>query len=134
MSDTTLNKAARSLIAAGTSVSAGGAQRAVLDLRTSLGGLLTFKITNGATGPTLPCECRILAAHNDGSTPAAAAAGADWKTLYRVAAGTANNAAFERSYEVPAGVMHLEVEFTGNTGQAVTAEAYLSELVKAVST
>lgn len=131
MATTTLTKNPRTLVAAGTSNAAGGATRAVLDLRTAQGGMLTMKITNGATGPTVQCEGIVLVAHNSGATPAAASAGADWKTLWKFGGGTTLNAVTERSFEVGSGVMHLEVEFTGNTGQAVTVEAYLSEITDA---
>ena len=134
MSTTTLTKTPRTLVAAGTSNSAGGTTRGVLDLRTAQGGLLTGKITNGGTGPSVQCEGRVLVAHNSGATPAAASAGADWKTLWRFGGGTTANAITEQSFDVPPGVMHLEVEFTGNTGQAVTVEALLSEITNAATT
>ncbi len=133
MTTTTLTKAARTLIAASTSNAAGATTRGTLDLRTAQGGLLTFKITNGATGPTVQCQANILAAHNSGSTPTAASAGTNWKTLWSVGGGTIANAITEQSMEVGPGVMHLEVEFTGNTGQAVTVEAYLSEITNAAT-
>jgi hypothetical protein len=124
---TTAVKTARTLIAAGTSNSAAGTTRGTLDLRTALGGRLTVKITNGATGPTVGATVNVLVAHNAGSTPAAASAGVDWKTIFSVAASTANNAVHEWSWTVDKNVMHLEVEVAGNTGQAVTCEAFLSE-------
>lgn len=133
MTSTTLTKTPRTLVAAGTANAAAGVSRGVLDLRTAQGGLLTMKITNGGTGPTTQCEGRVLAAHNSGATPAAASAGADWKTLWKFGGGTSASAVTERSFEVGPGVMHLEVEFTGNTGQAVTVEAYLSEITDAQS-
>ncbi len=102
-------------------------------MRTALGGILTMKITNGGTGPTVQCVGRVLVAHNAGATPAAASAGADWKTIWAFGGGTANSAVTEQSYEVGPGVMHLEVEFTGNTGQAVTVEAFLSEVTNSVT-
>lgn len=132
MTTTTLTKNARTLVAAGTSNAAAGTTRGTLDLRTAQGGLLTMKITNGATGPTAQCEGRVLVAHNGGTTPAAASAGADWKTLWSAfGGGTTANAIVEQSINIDPGVMHLEVEFTGNTGQAVTVEAYLSEISNA---
>lgn len=130
MTTTTLNKTPRTLVASGSNA-AGATTRGTLDLRTAQGGLLTLKITNGATGPTVQCQANILAAHNSGSTPTAASAGTDWKTLWSVGGGTLANAITEQSMEVGPGVMHLEVEFTGNTGQAVTVEAYLSEITSA---
>lgn len=130
MTTTTLNKAARSIVASGSNA-AGSTTRGTIDLRTAQGGLLTMKITNGATGPTVQCEGRVLVAHNAGVTPAAASAGVDWKTLWRFGGGTTANAITEQSIEIGPGVMHLEVEFTGNTGQAVTVEAFLSEISSA---
>ena len=132
MTTTTLNKAARSIVASGSN-SAGGTTRGTVDLRTSQGGILTGKITNGGTGPTLQCEMRILVAHNDGATPSAASAGAVWKTVQRFGGGTTANAVSEFSYVVDPGVQHLEVEFTGNTGQAVTVEAGMSEITGAAT-
>lgn len=133
MTTTTLTKNARTLVAAGTSNAAAGVTRGTLDLRTAQGGLLTMKITNGGTGPTTQCEGRVLAAHNIGATPAAASAGADWKTLWKFGGGITASGVTERTFEVSPGVMHLEVEFAGNTGQAVTVEAYLSEVTDAQS-
>ena len=125
---TTLTKSVVTLIAAATSNTAGSTTRGTADLRTSLGGLLTIKITNGATGPTVQAQANILVAHNTGSTPTAASAGTDWKTVYQVGNGTANNTVGEWSYVVPPGAMHIEVEVTGNTAQSVTCEAFLSRV------
>lgn len=124
----TPTKTARSIIAAGTSNAAAGTTRGTLDLRTTFGGLLTLKITNGATGPTVGCTANILVAHNAGATPAAAGAGADWKTLTSVTHIVTANAVGEWAVELSQSVMHVEVEFTGNTGQAVTVEAQFSEV------
>lgn len=132
MTTTTLTKTPRTLVASGSNA-AGATTRGTLDLRTAQGGLLTLKMTNGATGPTVQCQANILAAHNSGATPAAAAAGTDWKTLWSVGGGTTANVITEQSMEVGPGVMHLEVEFTGNTGQAVTVEAYMSEITNATT-
>lgn len=131
MTTTTLTKTPRTLISAGTSNGAGSTTRGTVDLRAKHGGLLTVKITNGATGPTVQATCNILVAHNSGSTPTAASAGTDWKTIWSFGGGTTNSAITEQSMDVPAGAMHLEVEVTGNTGQAVTCEAFLSEITDA---
>ncbi len=127
MSTATATKNVRTLISAATSNGAGSTTRGTVDLRTAFGGVLTYKITNGGTGPTVQAEARILIAHNTGATPTAASAGTDWKTVYVVSNGTTANAIGEWNYNIPAGVMHLEVEVTGNTGQAVTCEAFVSE-------
>ena len=134
MSTTTLVKAARTVIPAGSS-NAGGAgnfTRGTVDLRTAQGGLLTIKTTNtGVLGAQ--AEVRVLIAHNAGATPAAASAGADWKTVYVLGTSVVSGVTNEWSYRVPADAMHLEVEITGNTTNAVTCEAYLSEISSAVS-
>lgn len=135
MSNTTLVSTVHTLVAAGTSNAAGASTRAVLDIRGSLGGFLQLKITNGATGPTLQCEGRVLIAHNTGATPAAGSAGTDWKTIWRFGGGTASNGVTESgAIEVPFGAQHVEVEFTGNTGQAVTVEAVMTTVASATTT
>lgn len=129
MATITPTKTARTIIAAGTSVAASTPYRAAIDLRTKHGGVLTVKLTNGATGPTAQALATLHIAHDSGTLPATGAAGATWKTLAVIGGGgyTAN-AVTELAYIVPQGVMHLQVEISGNTGQAVTAEAFLSEL------
>jgi hypothetical protein len=134
MTTATATKAARTLIAAATSNAAGSTTRGTVDLRTTFGGLLTIKLTNGGTGPTLQAEARVLVAHNTGATPAAASAGADWKTIYVIGNGTTANTVGEWSIPIDQSVMHCEVEITGNTGQAVTCEAFLSELSSIANT
>lgn len=128
MTTATATKAARTLIAAATSNTAGSTTRGTVDLRTAFGGLLTIKLTNGGTGPTLQAEARVLVAHNTGATPTAASAGTDWKTIYVVGNGTVASTIGEWSIPIDQSVMHCEVEITGNTGQAVTCEAFMSEL------
>lgn len=84
-----------------------------------------MKITNGGTGPTLQCVGRVLVSHED-TLPAAAAAGAVWKTVWQFGGGTTSNAVTEHSFTFGPEVRHIEVEYTGNTGQAVTVEAIAS--------
>lgn len=133
MTTTTVTNTVQTLIAAGTSNAAAATTRGVVDLRGKLGGILTMKITNGATGPTVQAEGRVLIAHNEASTPTAASAGANWKTIWRFGGGTTANAITEQSYEFGPGIMHMEVEFTGNTVQGVTVEAILSEITNSVT-
>lgn len=123
----TPTKTARTIVSSGTSNGAGSTTRGTLSLASAFGGLLTIKITNGATGPTVQCSANVLVAHN-ASTPTAASAGSDWKTIAKFGGGTANNAISEWALPIDSAAMQLEVEFTGNTGQAVTVESYLSEL------
>ena len=128
MTTATATKTARTLIAAATSNAAAGTTRGTLDLRTAFGGLLTMKLTNGGTGPTVAAQARILVAHNAGATPTAASANVDWKTLWSFSGDLVASSITEQSIRIDDSVMHVEVEVTGNTGQAVTCEAFLSEL------
>ena len=112
-------------IIASASNAAGATTRGTINLSAADGGIVTMKITNGATGPTTQCEGRVLISHAD-TLPAAGSAGADWKTIWRFGGGTTNNGVTEQSFTFGPEVRHLEVEFTGNTGQAVTVEAIAS--------
>ena len=114
-------------LVASTSNAAGSTTRGTRDMRGKHGGLLTAKITNGGTGPTVQCTATVLIAHNSGATPTAGSEGADWKT-YAVlgGGGTAASAVTPLSMVIPP-CCHVEVEFTGNTGQAVTVEAIITD-------
>lgn len=131
MTTTTLVQTARTIIAS-QSNAAGATKRGTLDMRGKMGGLLTAKITNGATGPTAACVMTVSLAHNDGTTPAAAAEGADWKRLYQFAGTTTNADVQQWSIDIPP-LQHIQVEFSGNTGQAVTVEALFTEYSAAES-
>ena len=109
-------------IIASASNAAGATSRGTIDLSSAYGGIVTMKITNGGTAPTLQCEGRVLISHAD-TLPTAASAGADWKTVWRFGGGTAASGVTEQSFQFGPEVRHLEVEFTGNTVQAVTVEA-----------
>lgn len=126
-----LTKTARTLVAAATSNAAAGTTRGTIDLKATYGGMLTLKMTNGATAPTVQCVANVLISHN-AILPAAASAGADWKTMYTIGGGLVINGITELSIPIDSSIMNLEVEFTGNTGQAVVVESFLSELTSAV--
>lgn len=129
MTTTTLTKAPRTLIAAGTSNAAGASTLGTpVDLRTAQGGMMTVKLTNGTTGPTVAATVSVLIAHNSGASPAAAAAGVDWKTLCKFSGLLSANGIVEQAVPIDPAVMHVNVLVTGNTGQAVACEAYLSEV------
>ena len=126
MTTTVATKTGRTVVASASNT-AGSTTRGTLALTTAHGGVLTLKITNGATGPTVQCTCNVLIAHN-ATTPTAASAGADWKTVFSFGGGSVNATVTEQHYVVPPGVMQIEAEFLGNTAQTVTVEAYMSEL------
>jgi hypothetical protein len=123
-----LTKTARTLVPNGPNP-AGATTRGTLDLNAVQGpSRLTLSIANGPIGPTAQCTARVLIAHST-TLPSPGSAGSNWKTLFpAVGPGTAANAAMGWTYPIGREIMCLEVEFTGNTGQAVTVEAYLSEL------
>lgn len=126
-----LTKTARTIVASASNAAA-GTTRGRLDMNAVQGGgFLTIKMTNGGTGPTVQCTANILIAHN-ATLPAAASAGTDWKTIASYGGGTTASAVTEIGVPIDPSIMCLEVEFTGNTAQAVTVEAYLSELTSAV--
>jgi len=89
-----------------------------LDLTTAYGGLFTAKITNGGTGPTLPCSLFIDVSGNN----------SDWKLFRQYQAGVTSSAVYEFAMEIPQATMYVRSRFTGNTGQSVTVEAFLHEL------
>ena len=129
MTTTTLNKNAVTIISAGTSNAAGGTTLGTpVDLRTAQGGILTVKVSNGSTGPTTAMSVSVLIAHNDGSTPAAAIPGTDWKTLWTFSGLTSNSGVVEQSISIDPAIMHLNVYAFGNAGQAVSVEAFLSKI------
>lgn len=114
------------------SLSAGSTVRATADLQDyDMGAVLTWAITNGATGPTVQCEARILVSHvsTGDSTPSSAAEGTGdtgWKTVSKTGGGTTNSAKTTGYHVFHPGVGAAEIEFTGNTGQSVTVEAHLT--------
>lgn len=104
---------------------AGSTTRGRLDVSAADGGQIRWRITNGGTGPTVQCEARILVARKQASMPAAAAEGTGddaWKQV-DVRGGSRTASATTRGvYTFGPEVAYVEIEFTGNTGQAVTVE------------
>lgn len=116
----------RTALVSSTSNGAGSTTRGRLDCSAVDGGILTLRITNGGTGPTLQCVARVLVAHKDTAMPAAAGEGTgdgDWKQVYEIGGATLANNSTRGVYRFGPEVAYLEVEFDGNTGQAVTVEA-----------
>lgn len=104
---------------------AGSTTRGRLDCSAADGGMIRWRMTTGGTGPTVQCEARVLIARKGSSMPAAAAEGTgddDWKEVARQGSGTAASISTRGSYRFGPEVAYVEIEFTGNTGQAVTVE------------
>lgn len=121
MTTTTATRTAATIVTS-TSNAAGATTRGTLDIRGKIGVFITMKINNGATGPTAQSVCNILVSHASGTTPSAASAGANWKTYWSFGGGVTANAVTEQTLWLE-GIQHVAVEYTGNTGQAVTVEA-----------
>lgn len=105
--------------------SAGSTTRGRLDCSAADGGQIRWRITNGGTGPTVQCEARIMVARKQASMPAAAAEGTGddaWKQVFVMGGGTTASESTRGSYTFGPEVAYMQIEFTGNTGQAVTVE------------
>ena len=121
-------------IVTSASNTAGSTTRGRLDCTGVDGGIVTFRITNGGTGPAAQCEGRILVAHKGSSMPAAASEGTadtDWKQVYVIGGGITANVSTRGVYRFGPEVAYLEVEFNGNTSQNVTVEAHATTYVYA---
>lgn len=106
---------------------AGATTRARLDCTGVDGGITTFRITNGGIAPSAQAVARILVAHKGGGFPATAAEGTgdfDWKQVAEIGAGLVISTSTRSNYRFGPEIAYLEIEFTGNTGQAVTIEAH----------
>lgn len=107
-------------VTASTSNGAGSTTTgSTVNLTTALGGVMGFKMTNGGTGPTIPCSATLQYSSDNFSSHI--------YDVAQVTGGTANNGVYQGAWTIPPGVMYARVKFSGNTGQAVTVESYFSE-------
>lgn len=90
-----------------------------VDLSTSLGLAITARITNGATAPTVAGGCTVEVRTDDA---------APWRPWATGFGGIVANGVYDLSWDIPPAVIRARVTFTGNTGQAVTCEAFGHEL------
>lgn len=93
-------------------------------LDTNLGAIVYGKITNGATGPTLPARVSLQISR-DGTNDFI-------DTGLGCTGGTANNGTFDFAIQVPIEAAYWRLSITGNTGQSVTISAWYDLLVSAV--
>ena len=113
------------VLVSSTTNAAGSTTRGRLDVSAADGGEIRWRMTNGGTGPTTQCEARIMVARKQGSMPSAAAEGTgddDWKQVYVQGGGVTASAKTRGVYTFGPETAYVQVEFTGNTGQAVTVE------------
>lgn len=109
----------RTIIAAGTSNTAGSTTTGTaVDLTTAYGGVVTIKITNGGTGPTIGASAKVYVSGDN----------TNYKLFTQVTGDNVNSSVTEFAVEIPPPVMYVRVDITGNTAQAVTCEAFLQEL------
>ncbi len=112
-------KTLRTIIAAATSVSAGGSQvGTAVDLTTKDGGLLTIKITNGGTGPGIPASAYVMVSGDN----------TNWKIARKLTHSVTASAVGQWTVSVPRATMYVRVEVGDHTVNAVTCEAFLHEL------
>lgn len=108
-----------------TSNGAGSTTRGQLDVSAADGGQIRWRMTNGATGPTVACQARVLVARKQTSMPTAASEGTaddDWKQVFVQNGSTSANAVSRGQFTFGPEIAYIEIEFTANTGQAVTVE------------
>ncbi len=109
----------RTIIAAATSNTAGSTVTGTaINLTTAYGGLITIKITNGATGPTVPASAKVYTSGDN----------TNFKLFATLTGDSTNNSVNEWSVDISAPTMYARVDVTGNTAQTVTCEAFLQEL------
>lgn len=118
----TISKTSVSVLAS-VSVPAGGTKAspqaagtgAAVDCRTYYGGELTFKLTNGASAPTVPPALTFQASPD----------GTAWYDYYTVGGDTVANSVTSGSIALDRGVMYARAIVYANATNAVTAEAGL---------
>jgi len=113
----TATKNARTIQASASNGAGSTTTGSAINLTTALGGVIVWKVTNGATGPTVACTVTLQLSH-DNST---------WYDVAIYLTLTGNNVVSSGAWPLGVGVMYARVKFSGNTVQAVTVEAYLME-------
>ena len=109
---------AATIVPAGTSAASPVAGAAV-DVRAFAGGEWGYKITNGASAPTVPCTL-VLQTSPDG---------ANWYDYFTVGGATGAAGVASGSVTMTRGVMFARVIAYGNTINAVTVESTLQAVV-----
>lgn len=113
-------KTAKTFQASATNTAGSTTTGSTVSLTTSYGCLMTAKITNGGTGPTVACDFVVEVSNDSFSS--------DTKEIFRATASVTNSAVSSFAFELPASVMYARSKFVGNTGQSVTVECSGEEL------
>lgn len=117
-----LTKAGSNVVSSQSSAAGSAADAvisAALDLTGAYQSLLTGKITNGATGPTIGCTVNVYISRDNWTNPYLFAS---------ITGGTANNGVYPFAFQLPDAVMYAKIGFGGNTAQAVTVIADLETI------
>lgn len=86
-----------------------------VDVRLLAGGVWTYKITNGASAPTLACTVVLQISHD----------GSNWVDYQTFSGGVAASTPYSRAVKMERGVMYARLIAYGNTVNPVTVESYL---------
>ncbi len=99
---------------------AGDTVATAVDLTDGYGASLNIRLTNGATGPTVPAQVQIEVSNDNSS----------WYDFGGPLKATTTNSAVAEwgGIEIPAGVQYLRLTAGSNTAQNVTVSADVSEV------
>lgn len=102
-----------------TQTAGGSTTSSAVTLTDAYAAHLDIRVTNGATGPTLPATIRIEYSHNN----------TDWyPQTTDMPADLGNNVVTTFNWDIPPGVGYVRLQGGGNTGQSVTLRAEITEL------
>lgn len=103
---------------------AGNTNSSVIDVSGGYGAQIDIKLTNGATGPTVPAQVQVLVAnnYNAGSPTLATNFGG------ALVGSTGNSAVTYFSVQIPIGVQAIQLVAGSNTAQNVTVDADISNV------
>jgi hypothetical protein len=112
-------KALSTIIAAATSNAAGGTTTGTaVSLTTAYGALVTIKLTNGGTGPTIAPNAYVMVSGD----------GTNWKQFYKIGGDSVASSINEFAIDIPPAAMNVRVDVKDNTAQAITCEAFCQAL------
>jgi len=89
------------------------------DLTDGYGGVASIRLTNGATGPTIPAQVQIAVSPDNSNY---------YDYGGPLVGSTANNAVVEWVVDIPIGVYYLQFVAGSNTGQNVTCRVEFTEV------
>lgn len=100
---------------------AGNTSSSVINLTGTFESQINIKLTNGATGPTVPAQVQVVVGNDATPTLATNYGGA-------LVGSTTNSAVSYFSVTIPIGVESVQLVAGSNTGQNVTVDADISSV------